>query len=184
MYPIQSGGEDHSSPILFDLLLGILRHELSLDDKGLRWRQHPLAKNLEVPKLGNVDDWSGAIRSLRGRGLDVLRYERPKAVDVDDGAVELITKAMEVTHANFAKVPGMVLVKEDPVMVHTTCVTAAAWMLPVLPNASMAGAHVPSLLPVLLKAGRHCCTSALCVSALGFGAPNPAAVARNSRTIP
>jgi hypothetical protein len=44
----------------------------------------------------------------------------------------------------------VVLVHVNPVVVLTTGVTATTWMLAVLANAAMAGADVPTLLPVLL----------------------------------
>ena len=62
---------------------------------------------------------------------------------------------MEVTHTDFTKVTGMVLVEENPVVVHTSSITTTSWVLPVLADASMPSTDVPSLLPVLLEAGCH-----------------------------
>lgn len=45
----------------------------------------------------------------------------------------------------------MVLVHHDAVVVLATGVSATARMLPVLADATMAGTHVPPLLPVLLQ---------------------------------
>lgn len=57
---------EHYGPAsLLDLLLGRLRHQLCLDDHRLPLRQHPLAQDLEVPELANVDHGGGA-------GLDLV----------------------------------------------------------------------------------------------------------------
>ena len=49
----------------------------------------------------------------------------------------------------------MILIEEDTVVVHTSGVTATTWMLPVLPDTTMTGADVASLLPVLPQSGCH-----------------------------
>jgi len=63
----------------------------------------------------------------------------------------------------------MVLVEQDPVMVHATGVSPTTGVLTVLSDTTVTGAHVASLLPVLLESGRH--FSALCLRPhkLGFG---------------
>lgn len=62
---------------------------------------------------------------------------------------------MEVAHTDLSEVTRVVLVEQDAVVVHASGVAAATGVLPVLPDASVSGAHVPPLLPVLLEAGRH-----------------------------
>ena len=65
--------------------------------------------------------------------------EGPEAVGADSGTVELITGAVEVAHADLVRVPRMVVVGENTVVVHASGVTAAT-----------------GILPVLLEAGRRC----------------------------
>ena len=73
---------------------------------------------------------------------------------------------MELAHPDLAEVSWMVLVEENSVVVHATGVTAAAGVLPVLADATMSGADVPTLLPILLEAGRHgYLLPSLCLSA-------------------
>jgi len=54
----------------------------------------------------------------------------------------------------------MVLVEEDAVVVHATGVTPTTGMLAVLPDTTVTGADVASLLPVLLEPRRHFLSSA------------------------
>lgn len=44
----------------------------------------------------------------------------------------MITIQMEISHANFSKVTGMVFVKVDAMMMHTTGITATTRMLAML----------------------------------------------------
>ena len=76
---------------------------------------------------------------------------------------------MEVSHTDLAEEPRMVLIEEDPVVVHASGVTTTTRVLPVLADSSMAGADVASLLPVLLESGRHLLSLSLWIfSHLGF----------------
>ncbi|MFS7971715.1 hypothetical protein Hanom_Chr09g00836051 [Helianthus anomalus] len=49
----------------------------------------------------------------------------------------------------------MVLVEQDPVVVHTSGVTSTSGMLSVFSDTAVSGAHVASLLAVLSQSGRH-----------------------------
>lgn len=69
--------------------------------------------------------------------------------------MKLVAQPVEVPHSDLAEVARMVLVEEDSVVVHTSGVTSTPRMLPVLSYTAVAGAHVASLLAVLLEAGRH-----------------------------
>ncbi|CAN0863406.1 hypothetical protein LINGRAHAP2_LOCUS8688, partial [Linum grandiflorum] len=148
------GSEDNSTAGFLNLPLGGFRHELSLHNDGLVVRQDALPKDLEVTELGDVDHRStGAI--LSGFVLHLLRDHRPELVDVDDRAEGPVLELVEVPHADFPEVTGMVLVEEDPVVVHASGVTATSGMLPVLSDTAVSGADVASLLAVLLQAGGH-----------------------------
>ena len=69
--------------------------------------------------------------------------------------MELVTESVEIPHTHLAEEARMVLVEEDTVVVHASGVSATARMLPVLPDTAVSGAHVSSLLAVLLEAGCH-----------------------------
>eukprot|EP00249_Psilotum_nudum_P029383 c40091_g1_i1 orf=3-476(-) len=144
------GSEDNSTPRLLDLLLSKLGEELGLDDKGVG-RGVTFAEDLEEAILSNIEQGGLALSCALCR----FRQEREEAVHVDDGTVELVHGLMEVAHAYLAEVARMVLVEEDAVMMHASCVSSASRMLPVLAYPSMAGAHMAPLLPVLLEASRH-----------------------------
>ncbi|EXB82531.1 hypothetical protein L484_027707 [Morus notabilis] len=146
------GGEDDGAAGLLNLLLGDLGDELGLDDDRLILRQDSFAQNLEVSELSDIDERDVV---LGGLVLDLLRNHGPELVDVDDRAVEFVTELVEIPHTDLAEVARVILVEEDSVVVHTTGVTATTGVLPVLADSSMAGAHVPALLPVLLESGRH-----------------------------
>jgi hypothetical protein len=57
---------------------------------------------------------------------------------------------MEVQHTNFSKVTGMEFVKENTVMMLTTCKTATTRMFSVFTNSTVTGTFVTSLLTVLV----------------------------------
>ncbi|KAF3783033.1 hypothetical protein EJ110_NYTH32983 [Nymphaea thermarum] len=141
-----------NDPERFKLQPGQLGHDLCLDNNGLRWGKVPLAKHLEVPELGDVNEGGVVCRRLL---LGVRREERPKLVDVDGGAVELVPQLVKVPHTHLPEVPRVVLVEEDPVVVEATSITATTGVLPVLADTSVTGANMTSLLPVLLEPGRH-----------------------------
>ncbi|CAN1795128.1 hypothetical protein LINPERHAP1_LOCUS20502, partial [Linum perenne] len=149
-----SSSEYDGSAIFLNLLLGTLGHELSLHQDWLVIRQDSLPKHLEVTELSHVDHRSNTA-VLGGLVLDLLRNHRPQLVDVDDRAEEPVLQLVEVPHTDFTEVTGMVLVEQDPVVVHASGVTTTSRMLPVLANTSVAGTDVAPLLPVLLESGRH-----------------------------
>lgn len=72
---------------------------------------------------------------------------------------------MEVPHSHLPEEARMVLVEQDPVVMHATGVSPAAGVLTVLSDTAMTGAHVAALLAVLLESGRHLCLR----HELGFG---------------
>lgn len=49
----------------------------------------------------------------------------------------VITIQVEISHANFAEISGMVFVKVDAMMMHATGVTATSGMLAVLANTTV-----------------------------------------------
>lgn len=69
--------------------------------------------------------------------------------------MELVAQPVEVPHTDFTKITRMVLVEEDPMVVHTSGVSATAWMLAVLADTPMPGADVATLLAILLEPRRH-----------------------------
>lgn len=64
---------------------------------------------------------------------------------------------MKVPHPYLPEEPRVVLVEEDPVVVHAAGISPAAGVLAVLSNTAVAGADVAALLAVLLKSGCHLC---------------------------
>ena len=149
---INLSSENNGTTSFIDLLLSSLRNKLRLHHKRLALRQMPFPQNLEEPVLRHIDHRH---LILAGLGLDVLGDERPEPVEVDDGAVELVAELVEVPHTNFTEVTGMVLVEEDPVVVHSSGVTTTSGMLSVLSDTTVSGADVTTLLPVLLESRRH-----------------------------
>ena len=146
------GGEHNSTTGFLNLLLSSLGDQLSLNHDRLILGQHTFPENLKVPELSHVDHRRGI---LVGFCLHVLGDERPELVDVDDGAVELVAELVEVPHTDFSKIPRVVLVEEDPVVVHASGVSATSRVLAVLTDTAMTGAHMAALLTVLLETGCH-----------------------------
>lgn len=146
-----SGSQQDCTSSLLDLLLGQLGNKLGLDYDRLRG-QLTLAQDLKVPKLGNVYE-RGTVGG--GLGLNILRNQRPQLFNINYGAVIVIPELVEMPHTDLTEVAGMVLVKENTVVVHTSSITPTTWMLPVLADTSMPCANVPSLLPVLLQSSSH-----------------------------
>lgn len=142
----------HRATCLLNLLLSRLRNQLRLNNDRLVLRQNPFPQNLEVPELRYVDQRNIVFASLL---FDVFRNQRPELVYVDNGAIKLVAELVEIPHTHFTKISRVVFVEEDPVVVHPSSVSAASGMLSVLPDSTMASAHVAPLLPVLLESGRH-----------------------------
>ena len=153
--------ENDRATSLLDLLLSGLGNELGLNNNGLVLGQDTLAKNLEVTELGNINQWSVVVGSLV---LDLLGYERPELVQVDDGAMELVAELVEIPHTDFTEETRVVLVEENAMVVHTSSVSTTTGMLAVLADTTMACAHVAALLPVLLEAGSHFLSLSLSLS--------------------
>uniref|UniRef100_A0A6N2L8U3 Uncharacterized protein n=1 Tax=Salix viminalis TaxID=40686 RepID=A0A6N2L8U3_SALVM len=91
---------------------------------------------------------------INGRGGNGY-YLTVEQAELDNGRVELVAELVEVTHTNLTEVTRVVFVKEDPVVVHTSCISTTSRVFPVLSNSTMTCAHVTSLLPVLLEASSH-----------------------------
>ncbi|CAN1137401.1 hypothetical protein LINPERPRIM_LOCUS22847, partial [Linum perenne] len=148
-----SSSEHNSTTSLLNLPLSSLRHELRLHHNRLIIRQHTFPQHLEEPKLSHVNHRSSS--SASGLVLHLLWHHRPELVDVHDRAEEPVLQLVEVPHTDLTEVPWMVLVEEDPVVVHTSGVTSSSGMLAVLADTSVPGADVAPLLAVLLESGRH-----------------------------
>ena len=88
---------------------------------------------------------------LSNLGALLAAHKRPQLVEVDDGAVELVARQVEVAHAELAEVSWMILIEVDPMMMLTTGVTTSTRVLSVLPHTAMASAHVTPLLTILLQ---------------------------------
>jgi len=67
----------------------------------------------------------------------------------------LIHALVEVPHTHLAEVSRMVLVEQDPVMMHTTRVSPSSRMLPVFAHTTMAGRDMAPFLAVLFQPGSH-----------------------------
>lgn len=148
------GSEDSNAADRLDLALSLLREELRLDDHRLL-REHTVAEHLGEAEATDIDDRDSVLLGigLSVVGAELLRHERPHAVDVHGRAVELLLRLVEVAHTNLTEVTRVVLVEVDAVVVLTTGVTATSRMLTVLTDATMTGADVTTLLTVLLQAG-------------------------------
>jgi hypothetical protein len=104
--------------------------------------------------LGDINDGGrGGVLGCAKPGI--LADEGPELVKIDNWAEILVLVQVEITHSDFAKVTGVVLVHESAVMVLTTSVTATSRMFPVFTNAAMASAYVATLFPILPQS----CTS-------------------------
>jgi hypothetical protein len=58
-------------------------------------------------------------------------------------------------HTDFTEITRVELIHEDAVMVLTTSVTTSTGVGSVLTNTTVTGTDVSSLLPVVVKSGRH-----------------------------
>merc|ERR1712170_40126 len=134
-----------------DLSLSFLAEKLSPNNDG-GGGACSLAKNLEVTSLSHVNNGGGS--GVSGLLL-LLRQKRPQAINVDHRAVVGVLLIAKMTHTYLTEVTRMVFVKQNTVVVLTSSVTATTGVLPVLSNATVAGADVSALLPVLPKAGCH-----------------------------
>ena len=100
--------EDASATSLLDLLLGRGAEELGLDDER-QLGQMAFAEDLEEALLANVQH--GGLAG--NRSPLVFRQKRNQLVQIDDGAVELVSLQMVSSHADLTEVTGMVFVEID-----------------------------------------------------------------------
>ncbi|CAI0463485.1 unnamed protein product, partial [Linum tenue] len=147
-----SGSEYNGSAGFLDLPLRSLGHELRLHHDRLVVRQDSLSEHLEVTKLSDINHRRAILSSLV---LHLLRNHGPKLVDVDNRAEEPVLQLVEVPHTDLAEVARMVLVEQDPVVVHTSGVTATTRMLAMFADTTVSGADMASLLAVLLEPSGH-----------------------------
>ena len=141
--------KDTSTTGSLNLLFSTATEEASLDNEGLG-RETTSRQNLPEPGLKSVDNGGS---SLGSRLLGLLRDHRGELVNVDDGLPVGLTGQVEVAHTDLTKVPGMVAVHVDAMMVHTTGETTTSGMLTVLPNTTVTGRNVSALLAIFLIVG-------------------------------
>ena len=151
---VLSSQNTHTASLL-DLLLGQLGKKLRFHDHWLR-RQHTFAQNLEVVVLGDIDHGNCISRLSRCvLFANFLSSQSPECVQVHDWAVILVALEMEVSHTDFTKVPRVVLIEVNSVMVLTTSITTTSWMLAVLANTPLAARHISSKLSAFTEPGGH-----------------------------
>ena len=109
-----------------------------------------LSQKFIVTEVNQIDNWSQGALFLLQFSEFVMSNQRPQFVQVESWAEFVLAAQMEVPHTNFSKVTGMVFVKVDAVVVHTTSVTATTRMLTVLANTTMTVTHMTTKLSGLL----------------------------------
>ena len=122
-----------------------------LDDEWCLWEKS-FSENLEVSKLGAVNDWSLVSGSL---GANLLWDEGPQTLNVDGWAVVVVLVEVEDSHSNLSEVSRVVLVTVDAVVMLTSGVTATSRMLPVLSNTSVSVRDVTTKLSGLSLGVSH-----------------------------
>lgn len=125
--------------------------ESGFNDEWSLWEES-FSENLEVSKLGAVNDWGFASGGLVA---NLLWDKRPQTLDVDGWAVVLVLVEMEHSHSNLSEVSRMVLVTVDTVVMLTSGVTATSRMLPVLSNTSVSVRDVTTELSCLSQRVSH-----------------------------
>ena len=63
---------------------------------------------------------------------------------------------MEITHADFSKVTGMVFIKVCSVMVLTTGKTATSWMFTMFSDSTVAVTDMATVFSCVAQSCRHC----------------------------
>jgi hypothetical protein len=137
----------NSSTGLLDFPLCQLADKFGLDNYRLLW-QLTFSQNLEVTVLSNVNN-RGTSGILCCSEASFLADEAPELIQVYDRAEILIFAQVEVTHTNLSEETRMVFVHHNTVVMLSTGVTTATWMLAVLANTAMASTDVASLLSML-----------------------------------
>merc|ERR1712168_1602621 len=138
--------ENASATGLFNFLFGRSTEELSLDDNR-ELGQMTFTEDFEEPVLTDVQD--GRL-TFNWRAL-FLWEEGHELIQIDDGAVELISFQMVRSHTHFAEIARVVFVEIDSVMMLTTSIAATSGMLAVFSDSSMAVAHMSTQLSCLLR---------------------------------
>ncbi|EPY36694.1 large subunit ribosomal protein L27Ae [Angomonas deanei] len=143
--------ENNSATGLADLLVGELADVASLHDAG--HLDVAVAEKLGVA-LG-LEVYHGKGGTLLRAGNLVAGEQTGQVVQVDRGLPVLVLPQVVVLHTELTKVPGMVLIEVDTVVVLTAGVTTTRLMLTVLTDATITVEGRTAVVAALLKAGRH-----------------------------
>ena len=111
--------------------------ELSSFDENWESWEFALAENLEEASFGHVDHSCFSVVDSLGSLPSVFRNDVPKGVEIHSWVMESISLHMQMSHTLLANVPRMVHEDVDSVMVLSTSVTSATWMLSVLSNSTV-----------------------------------------------
>ena len=147
------GSEQAGTSSRLNLLLGKLGEVLGLNNN--RDIDLSISKKLEV-SLGHKINNGGLARSgTLGSLINTLSGNIEELVNVDSRSEGSVLQHMEVTHTNLTEVTRVIFIKEDTVVVLSSCVTATTGMLTVLSNTTVSHLDVAALLACFVEAGGH-----------------------------
>lgn len=141
----------NSATGLADLLVSQLAHIAGLDNAG--YLQVAVAEELSVSAALQIHHRERL--TLLGLSSGLGGNQPAEVVQVDGGLPQGVLLLVVLLHAQLTKIPGMVLVKVDAVVVLATGVTTTGLVLSVLADAAITAEGRAALVASLLEPGRH-----------------------------
>lgn len=102
----------------------------------------------------HIDNGGGAVRFLGVVQSGLLTDQRPQLVQVDGGAEDGVPLQVVVPHTHLPKVPWVIFIEVDAVVVHATSITATSRVFSVLTHTAVSMAHMTTELPGLRSPSR------------------------------
>merc|ERR1712203_835796 len=106
------------------------------NNHGLFWKK-AFTKNFVVTGLHTVDNRSRSVNFLCIIDTCLLTDQGPEFIKVHRWTMILVHCFVEVEHTNFSEVTRMVFIEQCSVVMLTTSITTATWMLTVLTNTTV-----------------------------------------------
>ena len=103
--------------------------------------------------MSDVND-RGLVLAVSVGKSHLVTSKSPDLVEVDGGAMKLVSLQVEVSHTNLTEVTRVVFIEVDTVVMLTTGVTATTRVLAVLTDTTVTGRAMTALVTVMMKSSR------------------------------
>ena len=140
---------------MLDLTFSLLSEDAGLHDDWHAWQNSTTGDSCDSP-LGNINDRGVLPCALMEKLLALLFWdEAPETINIDRLDIAPVLVLVEDTHAVLTKEARMIEIHHQLVVMLTTSLSTASWVLSVLSNTTITDGVVSSLLPGCSEPGWH-----------------------------